>query len=126
MTFNISSQSAGVINNVGGDQWNQVTIGDDDARVQVRALRRALERAGLPPAVAREAAAHLDGAEAEMARPVPAKPAVAERLRELTRILASAGSLAAAGGALLGPIGAVAGWLGGLGKPILDMIDHHA
>jgi hypothetical protein len=76
--------------------------------------------------VAREAAEHLDGAEAEMARPVPAKPAVAERLRELTRILASAGSLAAAGGALLGPIGAVAGWLGGLGKPILDMIDHQA
>lgn len=123
MVFHIGSQHADLINNVAGDQWNQVTIGDDEAREQVRHLRAALERGGLPADVGPEARAHLEEVEAEMRRPKPRKAAVAAGLKKLAQVLISAGTLARAGGALAGPLGAVAGWLGGLGKPILDMLD---
>lgn len=122
MTFHIGSQDAHVINNVAGDQWNQVARTDDDAREQIRRLRSALESAGLPPALSRAARAHLDLAEVEIGRGPGSKPAVGDRLKELTQVLGAAGALAAAGGALLGPLGALAGWLGGLGKPIYDML----
>jgi hypothetical protein len=123
MTFHISSQNAHLINNVAGDQWNQATLRDADALEQVRQLRNALDTAGLAPAVATQARAHLDDAETELAQQTPSKPDVADRLKQVTRILVSAGGLATAGGALLGPLGALAGWLGGLGRPILDMLD---
>ena len=126
MTFHIGSQDAHVINNVAGDQWNQVALTDDDAREQIRQLRRALERAGLPPAISQEARAHVDQAEVEIMRGPDSKPAVSERLQQLTQVLGAAGALATAGGALLGPLGALAGWLGGLGKPIYDILNRHA
>ena len=126
MVFNIGSQHAEQINNVAGDQWNQVTIGDDEARQQVRSLRAALERAGLPADVDPHARAYLDDVEAEMRRPAPRKVAVAAGLKKLTDVVVSAGALASAGAALAGPLGAVAGWLGGLGKPILDVLDRRS
>jgi hypothetical protein len=36
-------------------------------------------------------------------------------------VLSSAGALAAAGAALLGPIGAIAGFLGPVGKAVLEL-----
>lgn len=126
MSFQIGSQHAHLINNVAGDQWNQVTLRDDEARAQIGQLRDALERSDLAPAVVRQARAHLDEAEAAMSEPSPAKPAVADRLRQLTHVLVAAGGLATAGGALLGPLGALAGWLGGLGMPILDLLHREA
>ncbi|MDQ3897365.1 MAG: hypothetical protein M3326_09030 [Actinomycetota bacterium] len=125
MTFHIGSQDAHVINNVAGDQWNQVTLTDDDARDQLRRLRHALEGAGLPPAVSRQARAHLDRAEVEIGQGPESKPAVAERLKQVTQGLVSAGALATAGGAVLGPLGALAGWLGGIGKPVADMLNRN-
>ncbi len=126
MVFNIGSQHAEQINNVAGDQWNQVTIGDDEARRQLRSLRAALERAGLPPDVDPRARAYLDDVEAEMSRSAPRKAAVATRLKKLTDVVVSAGALATAGAAVAGPLGVVAGWLGGLGKPILDLLDQRS
>ncbi len=126
MTFHIGSQDAHVINNVAGDQWNQVALSDDDAREQIRQLRRAVEGAGLPPVLSQQARAHLDQAEVEIRRGPGSKRAVSDRLKQLTQVLGSAGALASAGGALLGPLGALAGWLGGLGKPILDMLNRDA
>lgn len=127
MGFEIGSQHGVYINNVDGDQFNQVTFSDADAREQFRQLRAVLERAGVPPDVAPQASAHLDEVEAEMARPTPSKPAVAAQLKQLFKVLVSAGTLARAGGALAGPVGAVAGWLGGtLGKPILDAMAHRS
>lgn len=123
MTFHIGSQDAHVINNVARDQWNQVVTSDDEARSQLRQLRASLEGSGLPPALCRQGRAYLDQAEAEVGRGPESKPAVADRLKQLTQVLASAGALATAGGALLGPLGALAGWLGGVGKPILDIIN---
>jgi len=43
-------------------------------------------------------------------------------LERLTRLLAAAGSLATSGAALLGPLHALAGWLGALGGPILALL----
>ena len=123
MTFHIGSQDAHLINNVARDQWNQVALSDDDAREQIRELRRAVEGAGLPPVLSQQARAHLDQAEVEIRRGPESKPAVSDRLKQLTQVLGSAGALASAGGALLGPLGALAGWLGGLGKPILDLLN---
>lgn len=122
MVFNIGSQHAEQINNVAGDQWNQVTVGDDEARRQVRSLRAALDRAGLPPDVEPRARAYLEDVEAEMRSPAPRKASVATGLKKLTDVVLSAGALASAGAAVAGPLGAVAGWLGGLGKPILDAL----
>lgn len=122
MTFNIGSQDANVINNVAGDQWSQVTIGDDEAREQIRQLRAAVERMDLPPDAASQARAHLAEVDAEMKQAAPRKDAVAAKLMQVMQVIVSAGSLAKAGALLAGPIGAVAGWLGGLGKPILDML----
>ena len=124
MTFNIGSQNAHLINNVAGDQWNRVTLRDDEVRGQIEQLRRALDVSRLAPPVMSEVGAQLAAAEGEMTQRSPSKPAVAERLKKVTEILVSAGGLATAGGALLGPLGALAGWLGGLGKPILDMLGH--
>jgi hypothetical protein len=126
MTFHIGSQDADLINNVAGDQWNQVALRDDEAREQIRKLRRAVEGAGLPLALSQQAQAHLDQAEIDIRRGPGSKPAVSDRLKQLTQVLGSAGALASAGGALLGPLGALAGWLGGLGKPILDMLNRDA
>lgn len=123
MTFHIGSQDARVINNVARDQWTQVNLDDDDVWEQVRQLRRAVEHAGLPPAMAEQARAHLEQTEVEMRRDPQSKPAVSDRLTRLAQVLGSAGALATAGGAFLGPLGALAGWLGGLGKPILDVLD---
>lgn len=122
MTFNIGSQNANVINNVAGDQWSQVTITDDEAREQVRQLRAAVERVGLPPEAASQARTHLAEVEAEMKQPEPRKAAVAAKLKQVLQVIITAGSLAKAGALLAGPVGAVAGWLGGLGKPLLDML----
>ncbi len=123
MTFHIGSQNANLINNVVHDQWNQVTVRDVDVLGEMQQLRQALEISRLDPGVASQARAHLAEAESEMTQGAPSKPAVAQRLKQLTQVLVSAGGLATAGGALLGPLGALAGWLGGLGKPILDMLD---
>ena len=126
MTFNIGSQNAHLINNVAGDQWNQTTLRDEDVRGQIQQLRRVLEGARLAPAVTSEARAQLAAAEGEMTQRSPSKPAVADHLKKVTEILVSAGGLATAGGALFGPLGALAGWLGGLGKPILDLLSRDA
>jgi hypothetical protein len=52
----------------------------------------------------------------------PDKPRFAGALERLTRLLAAAGSLASGGAALIGPLHALAGWLGALGGPILALL----
>lgn len=43
-------------------------------------------------------------------------------LERFTRLLSSAGALATAGATLVEPLRALAGWLGGLGKPVLQLL----
>ncbi|MEV0532866.1 hypothetical protein [Kitasatospora sp. NPDC050463] len=125
MVFNIGNQQGGVINNVAGDQTvrgglsGHFTADGQDVRVLVGDLRTAVERAQLPPVLAPEVRTELDALDTEVARPEPDREAVAGRLTRITRLLTSAGALVAAGTGLLGPLSALAGWLGALGQPIL-------
>jgi hypothetical protein len=127
MTFNIGSQSGGVINNVAGDQHITggqygTLVSTEDARRAVGDLRRAVTAAGLGEGT--DADAHAEVAELDDAlrSEQPDRPRFARALERLTRLLAAAGSLASGGAALLGPLHALAGWLGALGAPILGLL----
>jgi hypothetical protein len=127
MTFNITNQTGGVINNVAGDQrisggqaGSVVTL--DAARAAARQLRAAVTAAPLPPGIAATARTEAAELDAEMRGAAPDRPAVAERLHRLTRALAGAGSLAAAAASMIGPIQTLAGWLGRLGEPVAHIL----
>ncbi|MFJ3789912.1 hypothetical protein [Kitasatospora sp. NPDC090091] len=128
MVFNIGNQQGGVVNNVAGDQTvhggqsGHLTADGQDVRGLVGDLRTAVEQAQLPPAVAPEVRAELDSLDTEVNRPEPNREVVAGRLTRITRMLTTAGALAAAGTRLVGPISALAGWLGTLGQPILHLL----
>jgi hypothetical protein len=127
MTFNIGSQSGGVINNVAGDQHisgsqHGTLVTTEDARRVLGELRHGVTAAGLGQATA--AAAHTQVAEMDgmLRADRPDKPRFAGALERLTRLLAAAGSLASGSAALIGPLHALAGWLGAIGGPILALL----
>ncbi|MBK3638735.1 hypothetical protein JHN52_39030 [Streptomyces sp. MBT97] len=128
MSFNIGNQQGGVVNNVAGNQSVHdgqsalFTAGGQEVRGLVQDLRTSIERTALPPAIEPEVRAELDSLDEEIARPEPDRQAVAGRLDRITRLLTSAGALATAGTHLTGPLGALAGWLGTPGQPILHAI----
>jgi hypothetical protein len=127
MTFNIGSQSGGVINNVAGDQHitggqHGTLVSTEDARRAVGDLRRAVTAAGLGEATAAGAHAEVTEMDDVLRSERPDRPRFAGALERLTRLLAAAGSLASGGAALLGPLHALAGWLGALGAPILGLL----
>ncbi|MBD9724314.1 hypothetical protein [Streptomyces caniscabiei] len=128
MAFNIGNQQGGVVNNVAGNQTVHdgqsavFTAGGQEVRGLVRELRASIERTSLPPAIEPEVRAELDSLDKEVARPEPDREAVAGRLGRITQLLSSAGALVTAGTGLIGPLGALAGWLGALGEPILRAI----
>jgi hypothetical protein len=110
----------GQINQAGRDV-NVTNVGSLDALLATDALRAELGRLALSPEARRAAEDDLDEVERELRRPEPDRERVAGRLESLTEVLSSAGALAAAGAALLGPIGAIAGFLGPLGKAVLEL-----
>jgi hypothetical protein len=127
MTFHIGSQTGGIINNVAGDQ--RVTGGQHGTAVATEAalravheLRDALGTAALDAKTATEARARVEEIDTELRTPQPDRSRVARCLERLTRLLAAAGSLATAGVALVGPLQTLAGWLGTLGEPILQLL----
>jgi len=127
MTFNIGNQSGGVINNVAGDQritggQQGIVVAPETARQAVRDLFAALDASSLDEDIAREARSHVERIDAELASDNPDRTRAATFLERLTRLLTSAGSLATAGAALVGPLKTLAGWLGELGEPVLQML----
>ena len=127
MTFNIGNQSGGVINNVAGDQHITgqqygTLVTTEDARRALGDLRNGVTTAGLGGDTAADAHAQVAEMDAELRAERPDKSRFARALERLTRLLASAGSLATSGAALLGPLHALAGWLGALGGPILALL----
>jgi hypothetical protein len=127
MTFNIGGQNAGIINNVAGDQHITgqqygTLVTTEDARRALRDLRGAVTTAGLGKDTAADAHAHVAEMDAALQAGQPDKPRFAWALERLTQLLAAAGSLASGGAALLGPLHALAGWLGALGGPILALL----
>ena len=127
MTFNIGSQSGGVINNVAGDQHitgqqHGTLVTTEDARRALGDLRHAVTATGLGEAAAADAHAQVAEMDAALQAGQPDRPRFARALERLTRLLSAAGSLATSGAALLGPLHALAGWLGALGGPILSLL----
>ena len=126
--FNIGSQQAANINNVAGDmiltggQHGAANLTVIDARREIRVVRQNLDQAALPPQSRLAAGRALEGVEEELDKPEPDRGRVAGRLEELTRVLASAGALAGAGGALVQPLRRLASWLGPLGLSLLRLL----
>jgi hypothetical protein len=127
MTFNIGSQTAGVINNVQGDQritggQHGVLVTTADAIQALGDLRQGLAAAKLNQAIAAKAQAQLTEMDAAMRHPEPDRPRFARALERLTRMIVATGSVAMAAAPLIGPLQALAAWLGALGKPILRLL----
>jgi hypothetical protein len=122
--FNIGQQQAGVINNVGGNLNVDRFEGTLQVGNQLVAdLRAALDRTPLPGPTRAEAGRALDEVERELERPQPDKSRIAARLEGLTRLLSSAGALAAAADNLLLPVlGKLADWLGPAGASLTALL----
>ena len=96
MTFNIGSQTAGVINNVQGDQHitgsqQGVVVTAEDARQALGNLRQAVAGAGLDETTAVQARAHLAELDTTVRAAQPDRSRFARALERLTRLLAAAG-----------------------------------
>ncbi len=127
MTFNIGSQSGGNINNVAGDQritggQHATVVTTESARQAVLDLRSGLDTTALDETTAASARTRVDEIDADMKAQQPNRSRIASSLERLTRLLVGAGTLVTAGGALLGPLQTLAGWLGTLGEPILRLL----
>jgi hypothetical protein len=101
-TFNIGSQNAGSIQNVGGNMvvedgiHGTANVHVIDLRSRLVQLREEIDRLALPAdnrACAKEALAE---AEAEAAAPAPRSNRIADSLRRVTKTLTDAGVLASA------------------------------
>jgi hypothetical protein len=110
-TFNIGSQNAGSIQNVGGDMVVQHGI-HGSANMQVVELRERLaelkaqvDRVALPPETRAAANTALADAEAEAAVPKPRPKRIGASLRRVTKALADAGALTNAGAGLAQALG---------------------
>lgn len=127
MTFNIGSQTAGVINNVArhqritGGQYGSI-IGDDDARSAAHHLRDGVIHTPLNHSDAALARSWVEDVVTEMGSAQPHRSRVAGPLQRLTELLLRAGHLTTAAAALLGPLRTLGGWLGALGKPLLQLL----
>ena len=127
MSPQIRDQHAGVINNVNGDQviyggQHGTMVTSEDARRAVYDLRDALAGTALDDATAAEARARVAEIDAEVHAPEPDKERAAGPLKRLVKLLTDAGSLAAAGAALIAPLQTLAGWLGAHGAAILSLL----
>jgi hypothetical protein len=128
VAFNIGKQQAGVINNVAGDQTiygdqhGSVTIDTNQGRVLLAKLRRELRVGELAAGTRSSVESELDACEAELDQPQPSSLRLRDRLANIAHILVSAGAVVSAGTGLGAALGALAGWLGGLGEPIRRLL----
>ena len=126
-TFEIGSQNAGSIQNVGGD----LTIGElhveagwstVEVRQELARLQEEFARSTLPPTARATAGAAVEAAAAEAGRPTPDRGRIAERLREATTVVSGAGALATAGSGLVESLRRTATVLGPAGKTVLALL----
>lgn len=124
-TFEIGSQNAASIQNVGGD----LTIGElhveaawsaVEVRQELERLREKLARAALPPERRAAAEEAVGAAAAEAGLPAPSRGRIAELLHEATTVVGDAGGLATAG--LVESLRRTATLLGPAGKTLLALL----
>ena len=126
-TFEIGSQTAASIQNVGGDltigslhveaAWNAGAVRDELAE-----LRRLLEGAPLPSPARAAVEAAVGAAEAEAAGPVPDRDRISQLLQRATHVLGDAGALTKAGTGVVETLGRTAVALGPAGKALLMLL----
>jgi hypothetical protein len=126
-SFDIGSQTAASIQNVGGDltighlhveaAWSAVAV-----RQELTRLQEALDGAPIsyPTRVAAESA--LAAARTEAAGPAPDRTRIADLLQRTTQVLANAGSLTKAGTGLAESLRRAAVVLGPAGKAVLALL----
>jgi hypothetical protein len=126
-TFEIGSQTAASIQNVGGDlsigqlhveaAWSVAAVRDELAE-----LRKLLADAPVtyPERYAAEAA--IAAAEAEAASPTPDRERISGLLQRVTHVLGDAGALTRAGSGLVESLGRAAVALGPAGKALLMLL----
>lgn len=113
----------GTINQAGRDVIApSVASSSLEALVAATRLRAALDGLDLSPEADRAAREDLDRVERELRTPDPDRGEIARRLQRATETLKTAGALAAAGAALVGPIGVLAGFLGPLGEAVVKLV----
>lgn len=126
-TFEIGSQNAASIQNVGGD----LTIGElhveaawsaVEVRQELERLREKLARAALPPERRAAAEEAFGAAAAEAGLPAPSRGRIAELLHEATTVVGDAGGLATAGTGLVESLRRTATLLGPAGKTLLALL----
>lgn len=126
-TFEIGSQNAASIQNVGGD----LTIGElhveaawstVEVRQELERLQDELARAALPPERRAAAEAAVGAAAAEAGLPAPNRGRIAELLHEATTVVGDAGGLATAGRGLVESLRRTATLLGPAGKTLLALL----
>jgi hypothetical protein len=126
-TFDIGSQTAGSIQNVGGDLtighlhveagWSAVTVQQELARVQ-----EALDGAPISHPTRAAAESALAAARAEAAGPEPDRARISELLQRATQVLSNAGLLTSAGTGLAESLRRAAVALGPAGKAVLTLL----
>jgi hypothetical protein len=126
-TFEIGSQNAASIQNVGGD----LTIGElhveaawsaVEVRQELERLQEQLARAALPPERRAAAEEAVGAAAAEAGLPVSSPGRIAELLHEATTVVGDAGGLATAGTGLVESLRRTATLLGPAGKTLLTLL----
>jgi hypothetical protein len=126
-SFEIGSQTAGSIQNVGGDLTIenlqvQASWGTIEIRQELTRLGQELAGVALPPEARAGAEAALGAAAAEAETTEPDRGAIARRLREATTILGEAGALSTAGKGLVESLRRTATALGPAGKTLLPLL----
>lgn len=129
MSFNIGSQSGGIVNNVAGSQYN--TGGQQGNAVGIRTVRQAVEQlrtaaqdAAPDGSTAASVTEHLDAIDAELAQEEPDRPKVGRALDKVAALLLSAGAVAGAGQALVAPVQTIASWVGSWGPQVAQLLAH--
>ena len=126
-TFEIGSQTAGSIQNVGGDLTiGQLRVEATWSAVEVRRelvkTQEELARASLPHTARVAAESALAAAASEAAAPEPDRGRIAQLLERTTHVLGDAGALTAAGTGLAESLRRSAVVLGPAGKTALALV----
>jgi hypothetical protein len=126
-TFEIGSQNAASIQNVGGDLTIQdlhveATWSTIEMRQELARLQEEIARVALPPDLRATARAAVGAAAAEAGRPAPDHGRMAQLLGEATTLAGEAGALTSAGSGLVESLRRTATILGPAGKTLLALL----
>jgi len=121
--FNINNQTAGVVNNVEGNQYihgdqRSQMVQSGAVREAVQELERGISSLGLPDTQLAAITGHLSEIDKEVGRTHPEPEKVVDPLKKITEIASAAGAFAT----LAGPIQSLVAWLGPLGQPIAKIL----